>query len=113
MDVDVPRESGNNVTVNSTDDDIKSEESPIKPPVNRPSLTGQIYGSIMNNLTDGKEPNGINDEKMETDCKPVVIPNTIDFCRVRFLESGIKREIYSLKELTRKDGSYVKERDAQ
>lgn len=78
----------------------------------RKTITGQIYGSIMENLTQSdnqgenqsekKEP-----ESMDVDERPVTIPKNIDFCRVRFVESGVKREIYNIKEMTRRDGSYL------
>ena len=70
------------------------------------TLTGQIYGSIMENRNaEPKEEH--TDEKMEVDAAPKTIPEDIKYVRVQFCETGVKREFFNLKKLTRPDGSYL------
>ena len=86
-----------------------SDKSENKKEISLPNttLTGQIYGSIMENRnTEPKEEN--QDEKMEVDIAPKPIPEDISFIRVQFCETGVKREFFNLKKVTRPDGSGLK-----
>ena len=86
-----------------------SDKSENKKEISLPNttLTGQIYGSIMENRnTEPKEENP--DEKMDVDIAPKPIPEDITFIRVQFCETGVKREFFNLKKVTRPDGSGLK-----
>merc|ERR1712050_133613 len=69
------------------------------------TIIGQIYSSIIQNLTENPTQNG--SDAMDVDFKPKKIPENVQFCRVRFVETGVKREISNLKEITKKDGSQI------
>jgi len=77
-------------------EDKKIGDSPIKP---IKTITGQIYGSILQNLSETKSENN---EEMDVDSTPIVIPQNIDFCRVRFIENGVKRRVTIVVSLYRR-----------
>ena len=81
-------------------------KTPSTPEINSKTITGQIYGTIMNNLSENTPSENNTEVKMEVD-KPVIIPGSTKFVRLVFLEDQAETEIFSLKNMTRKDGSLL------